>query len=272
MSMYVSNGKEELGQFASGKGYSDLIDAARQSPSLKMFFAAASADGKDVVDHVCGALRALKAPRDVKESADGLADMIDGEDLVFITDGTHDGDDKNKSFGDDGYAPDDANEMPEQSEDAQEDADKFEIRGQVVKLADRTDHRHLVFGWFSVVSINGKVIEDTQGDMITAETIEDAAYEFCLESRAAGEMHESASDGAVKGRGRMVESCVFTVEKQRAMVASLHAQGITDAVLELHAVAWWGGFLIEDESTWDKVTSGELKAFSIGGKGKRAAV
>jgi hypothetical protein len=265
--MYVSNGKTELGQFASNHGYSDLIAAACQSPSLKMFFAAASADGKDVVEHVCTELRALKAPKDVKSTADGLADMIDGEDLVFITNGTHDGDDKNKAFGDDGYSGDDNNDIPEESEDA--DADKFEIRGSVVKLAG---DKHLVFGWFSIVSIGDKVIEDTQGDMITPETIESACYDFVLNARKGGEMHESSNDGEVRGVGQLVESVVFTREKQQAMVASLHAQGITDAVISLGCVAWWGGMYIHDNDTWDKVTSGELRAWSIGGKGKRAQV
>ena len=271
MSMYISNGKDDLGQFASNSGYSDLIAAAK-TPALKMFFAAASADGKDVVAHVADALRSIDADKDVESTAKGLADMIDGEDLVFITDGTHDGDDKAKSFGDDDYESEDENEIPEEPEDAYDDADKFEIRGSVVKLADRADHRHLVFGWFNVVSLNGRIIEDTQGDMITPETIEDAAYEFVLESRKAGEMHRKGEDGEIRGCGRLVESCVFTVEKQRAMIASLHAQGITNAVLDIGCVAWWGGFLIEDEDTWDKVTSGELRAWSIGGEGKRATV
>lgn len=271
MSMQINNATKELGQFASNKGYADLVEASKSSPTLKMFFDAGSADGAHVVDAVCAALRAVKTDKaDVKETANGLADMIEGEDLAFITDGTHDG--AEKAFGDDGEEPEDEGAMRENPEDDQEAADKFEIRGQVVKLADRADHRHLVFGWFSVISINGETVTDTQGDQITESTLESAAYEFTLDSRTAGEMHEQGGDGAVKGRGRLVESCVFTVEKQRAMLASLHAQGIEDAALDLHCVCWWGGFLIEDEGTWDKVVSGELRAFSVGGRGKRAAV
>ncbi len=81
-------------------------------------------------------------------------------------------------------------------------------------------------------------------------------------------MHQSGSDGEVKGVGRLVESCVFTLEKQRAMQKSLNEQGI-EAVVDLRCVAWWGGFFIEDPETWKKVVTGELKAWSIGGKGKR---
>ena len=83
-------------------------------------------------------------------------------------------------------------------------------------------------------------------------------------------MHEAGNDGLAIGRGRLVESCVFTHEKQMAMVKSLHDQGITDAVLDLRCVGWFGGFKIDDQDTWDKIQSGELKAFSIGGVGKRA--
>lgn len=270
MSMYVNTNDEELGQFASNKGYADLVEASKSNPTLKMFFDAGSADGMHVVAAVAKALRKLVCKPDIEETAHGLADMIEGEDLVYITDGTHDG--AEKAFGDDGEEPEDEDAMRENPEDDQEATDKFEIHGQVVKLADRADHRHLVFGWFSVISINGETVTDTQGDQITESTLESAAYAFTLDSRTAGEMHEQGGDGAVKGRGRLVESCVFTVEKQRAMLASLHAQGIEDAVLDLHCVAWWGGFLIEDEDTWDKVVSGELRAFSVGGRGKRAAV
>ncbi len=275
MSMYVNTATEELGQFASNGGYADLIrEGSSRSPLLKLFFEAASAEGGEFIGKVCAALRALTTgDADTDETANGLADMIDGHDLVYITDGTHDGDEADKAYGDDEEErPLDENEMREGEADDEEPADKFEIRGSVVKFADRADHQHLVFGWFSIVSIGGEVVTDTQGDQITSETIEAASYEFVLDSRAAGEMHEQGDDGVVKGRGRVVESVVFTLEKQRAMAASLHAQGIANAAIDLGCVAWWGGFLIEDESTWAKVVSGELRAFSVGGRGKRAAV
>ncbi len=271
MSMYVNNADKELGQFASNAGYADLIEASKKNTLLKMFFAAASADGKDVVEDVCDSLRDLNGSADVESTANTLADLMEGEDLVYITDGTHDGDDTNKGYGDDNADEVDENEMHEEPEDADVPTDKFEIRGQVVKLADRADHKRIVFGFFSVVSINGTTIEDTQGDMITDDTLEAAAYEFVLNERKGGEMHESGTDGEVRGIGRLVESVVLTHEKQHAMVACLQAQGI-NATMELGCVCWWGGFYVDNQDTWDKVTSGELKAFSIGGRGKRAAV
>lgn len=269
MSMQINSATKELGQFASNNGYADLVEASKSDHTLKMFFDAGSADGDHVIDAICEALRNVKCNDEVGKTADGLADMIDGQDLVYITDGTHDGTEKAE---DDNAEPEDTNTMPEEPEDAQEDMDKFEIRGQVVKLADRSDHKHLVFGFFSVVSISGRTIEDTQGDMIASDTLEAAAYSFVLNARTAGHMHEQDGGGEVRGIGRLVESVVLTTEKQQAMLACLHAQGITDAVLDLCSEVWWGGFLVENDDVWDKVTSGELKAFSIGGRGKRAAV
>jgi len=144
----------------------------------------------------------------------------------------------------------------------------FVIEGEVIKL---DNSRHLVFGWFSVVEVEGREVEDTQGDIIDEGTLEDTAYEFVLHARVAGAMHESDSEGEVKGVGRLVESVVFTREKQEAMVQSLKDQDIP-AVLDLKCVAWWGGMKIADEETWKKVTTGHLRAWSIGGKGKRAAI
>jgi broad specificity phosphatase PhoE/2'-5' RNA ligase len=149
-----------------------------------------------------------------------------------------------------------------------EKRDEFEIYGDIVKV-DKA--QHLVFGWFSVTEVHGKTIEDTQKDLIKEATIEDSAYEFVLNERKGGAMHEDGKNGEIKVVGQLVESVVFTHEKQEAMLKSLKEQGI-DAELNLRAVAWWGGFFIQDPDVWDKITTGHLRAFSIGGKGKRAKI
>jgi 2'-5' RNA ligase len=141
---------------------------------------------------------------------------------------------------------------------------KFEIEGTIVK-AD--EDKKQVFGWFSVISIDGKSITDTQGDLITADTLEAAAYDYVLETRKGGEMHETTK-GDVRQVGRLIESCVFTREKQKAMQESLRGQDI-HATLDLGSVGWWGGFQIDDSGTWKNIKNGQLRAFSIGGKGKR---
>lgn len=130
--------------------------------------------------------------------------------------------------------------------------------------------KRLVFGWFSIITIDGRPIEDTQGDVIEVDTLETAGYDFVLYARTGGEMHER-EDGKPKGVGRLVESVIFTPQKQEAMVRSLLDQGI-EAVMDLRCTSWWGGFYVDDDDTWQKIVSGELRAFSIGGRGKREKI
>lgn len=120
------------------------------------------------------------------------------------------------------------------------------------------DDQRLVFGWLSVaVDKSGAPVVDLQGDMIPVAELEKAAYDFVLYVRKAGEMHQRTD-----GIGHMVESMVFTVEKQQAL-------GIPEGTLP---VGWWVGFRIADDEVWKRIKSGEYRAFSIGGTGIREEV
>lgn len=105
-----------------------------------------------------------------------------------------------------------------------------------------------LFGWASTSTIDGKMVVDKQGDMIPPDELEKAAYDFVLSSRIQGDMHTRTS-----GVGRMIESCVFTKEKQKAL-------GI-----DLGKEAWWVGFQCDCEDLWKDVRSGKKLEFSIGG-------
>jgi len=111
--------------------------------------------------------------------------------------------------------------------------------------------QQLIFGWASVVEQDGKIIVDKQGDMISPEELEKAAYDFTLYDRRHGDMHE------LVGTGRMVESMVFTKDKQAAL-------GI-----DLKKVGWWVGFKVDDPRVWAGYKRGERPEFSIGGVGQR---
>ena len=111
--------------------------------------------------------------------------------------------------------------------------------------------QQLVFGWASVSTKGGVPIVDKQDDIITSAELEKAAYDFVLYSRTQGDMH------ARRGVGRMVESCVFTAEKQAALGIDLGMEG------------WWVGFKVDDTGVWKRIKAGELPEFSIGGKGER---
>ena len=121
------------------------------------------------------------------------------------------------------------------------------------------DDKRLVFGWASVaVKVDGEQLEDRQKDIIDPEDLEEAAYEYVLNFRDTGEEHISS----MRKKGKLVESCVFTEEKQRAM-------GIPPGTLP---VAWWIGFKIEDDAAWARVKNGTYKMFSIEGKANRIPV
>lgn len=121
------------------------------------------------------------------------------------------------------------------------------------------EDKHLVFGWASVsIKVDGQELIDRQQDMIDPEDLEEAAYEYVLNFRDTGEEHLPG----YRKKGKLVESCVFTKEKQRAM-------GIPEGILP---IAWWIGFKIEDEDTWQRVKNGTYKMFSIEGKAHREPV
>lgn len=107
--------------------------------------------------------------------------------------------------------------------------------------------QQLVFGWASVIEKNGVAVIDKQGDIIPVSAMEPAAYDFVLNSRDMGEMHETM------GRGRLVESMMFTMEKQEAL-------GIN-----LGMVGWWTGFHVECPELWTAYRAGHRPEFSIGG-------
>lgn len=114
--------------------------------------------------------------------------------------------------------------------------------------------QRLVFGWFSVVEEAGEPVVDREGDVILPEELEKAAYDFVLKARIAGEVHMR------KGVGDLVESIMFTKEKQEAL-------GI-----DLGLVGWWGGFKVSDDAVWKAVQEGDYVMFSIGGTGQRVPV
>jgi hypothetical protein len=111
--------------------------------------------------------------------------------------------------------------------------------------------RQIAFGWAYTAAIGDKLVVDHSGDFVDEEAIpflEDAVYEFVLESREADEMHERFT-----GVGKIVESVLFTPEKMKVM-------GI-----EGERIGWWVGFFISDEEVWGKVKDGTYPAFSVRG-------
>jgi hypothetical protein len=114
-----------------------------------------------------------------------------------------------------------------------------------IKKADAD--KQLIFGWASVVEKDGVAIVDKQGDVIAVSSLESAVYKYVLESRTHGDMHGKKHDA------KMIESMVFTKEKQKAL-------GV-----DIGQVGWWVGFKVDDPDLWAAHKRGERPEFSIGG-------
>lgn len=121
------------------------------------------------------------------------------------------------------------------------------------------EDKRLVFGWALVsADKDGNKLIDRQGDMVEPDDLEDGAYEYVLNFRDAGEEHI----GTLRKKARMVESCVFTPEKMKAI-------GIPEGTIP---VGWWIGFYVDDDTTWERIKSGKYKMFSIEGKAVREPI
>ena len=126
-------------------------------------------------------------------------------------------------------------------------------------IAKMYEDQRLVFGWASIsITADGQQLEDLQHDLIDPEDLEEAVYEYVLNFRDTGEEHRPN----LRKKGKLVESCVFTAEKQKAM-------GLPEGILP---VGWWIGFKIEDDEAWEKVKNGTYKMFSIEGKAQRVPI
>lgn len=138
--------------------------------------------------------------------------------------------------------------LDDDEEDDEDEEDELEKQWKLpLRIKKYQPDQQLIFGWASVVEKDGKAIIDKQGDVIPVEELEHAAYEFTLNSRDGGDMH------ARRGVAKLVESMVFTAEKQKAL-------GV-----DLGQVGWWVGFKVHDPELWAAHKRGERPEFSIGG-------
>ncbi len=97
---------------------------------------------------------------------------------------------------------------------------------------------------------------DKEGDMVSAEEVEKAAYDFMLNSRFMDLHHREKLS---KLRVAVVESSLAPVAFQAGETAVMKGD-------------WLVGLKFFDETLWEKVKKGEINAFSIKGKGRRRRV
>jgi len=122
---------------------------------------------------------------------------------------------------------------------------KTNIEGQILK-AD--EEQRLVYGWASVVTEKGEPVIDRQGDIIEPDTLVKAVNNFMEHVRVGKEMHKGDQIGAV------IHSMPITKEIGESLGIQSDREG------------WVVAFKVYNDDVWDKVKSGELAAFSIGGR------
>ena len=122
---------------------------------------------------------------------------------------------------------------------------KHNIEGQILK-AD--EEQRLVYGWASVVTEKGEPVVDRQGDVIEPETLVKAVNNFMENIRVGKEMHKGDQMGAV------IHSMPVTKEIGESLGIQSDREG------------WVVAFKVYDDDVWARVKSGELAAFSIGGR------
>jgi 8-oxo-dGTP pyrophosphatase MutT (NUDIX family) len=124
------------------------------------------------------------------------------------------------------------------------------------KVAKVKEDEGLVSGWANVaVQPDGSLPLDWQDDTIRPETLEKAAINFMMDYRGSGEMHQ----GEGKGKGIVVESIVFTKEKQKAI-------GIPEGCVP---EGWFITVKVTDPEVFAAVKAGVYRMFSIQGRAKR---
>ena len=119
------------------------------------------------------------------------------------------------------------------------------IEGKILKT---DDEQRMVYGWASVVTEKGEAVIDRQGDVIEAGTLVKAVNEFMEHVRVGKAMHVGDQVGVV------VHSLPITKEIGDALGIQSDREG------------WVVAYKVFDDAVWDMVKSGELAAFSIGGR------
>jgi len=122
------------------------------------------------------------------------------------------------------------------------------------KIFKTDDELRVAFGWASVISDKGQVVTDLQGDQISAEELVKATSAFMEDVRTAKAMHKG------NGIGEVIHS--FPLVKDIA----------TSLGIQTDREGWLVGVKVHDPKVWQRVKSGELRAFSIGARAARVPV
>jgi len=122
-----------------------------------------------------------------------------------------------------------------------------------VSIIKADDEQRIVWGWVSVATEAGLPVYDVHGDHIPMEELTKASVDFMRNYRV----------GKTEHFGKQTSEVIALLPLSKSLADAL---GITTDREGLIA-----GFKVLDDATWSGVKSGDLPAFSIGGRGERHA-
>ena len=125
------------------------------------------------------------------------------------------------------------------------EATKMDIEGQILTTEEE---QRIVYGWASVITEKGERVVDRQGDVIEADTLVKAVNDFMEHIRVGKTMHTGEMTG------RVIHSLPITNEIGESLGIQSDREG------------WIVAYKVYDDEVWNRVKSGELAAFSIGGR------
>ena len=133
-------------------------------------------------------------------------------------------------------------------------SDLTKAKEEPAQILKFDDEQRIIYGFASVVSVNGEPLIDLQGDVISASTMEKSATAFMLGTRKGLTMHSGEQTTTI------VHSMPLTKEIMNALGISCDKE------------AWAIGVKVHDEKTWQDAKGGRFTGFSIGGRARKVSI
>jgi hypothetical protein len=119
-----------------------------------------------------------------------------------------------------------------------------------VNIIKADDEQRIVWGWASVATENGEPVFDVHGDHIPMEELTKASVDFMRNYRV----------GKTEHFGKQTSEVIAMLPLSKSLAEALGIQTNREGLVV--------GFKVYDEDTWNGIKSGDLPAFSIGGRGE----
>ena len=128
--------------------------------------------------------------------------------------------------------------------------DKSSNINSSVSIIKADDEQRIVWGWASVATENGEPVFDVHGDHIPMEELTKASVDFMRNYRVGKREHF----------GKQTSDVIAMLPLSKSLADALGVQTNREGLIV--------GFKVYDDQTWSDIKSGDLPAFSIGGRGE----